>query len=129
MWFLLSLFSCNTFSSLQALAHCILFYRKDNSSLSGRDEKPRVPEPLVLCIPMRCQRCCEVTAVLQFARQVFAGQVVAAQLFDGTLWTGSFSSFVNSSSAEWSRLPSARFCSLYPLVHLSFTIRLKEIER
>ena len=83
MWFLLSLFSCNTFSSLQALAHCILFYRKDNSSLSGRDEKPCVPEPLVLCIPMRRQRCCEVTAVLQFARQVSAGQVVAAQLFDG----------------------------------------------
>ena len=73
----------NTFSSLQALAHCILFYRKDNSSLSGRDEKPCVPEPLVLCIPMRRQRCCEVTAVLQFARQVSAGQVVAAQLFDG----------------------------------------------
>ena len=32
---------------------------------------------------MRRQRCCEFTAVLQFARQVFAGQVVAAQLFDG----------------------------------------------
>ena len=61
----------------------MLFYRKDNSRLSGRDEKPRVPEPLVLCIPMRRQRCCEVTAVLQFARQVSAGQVVAAQLFDG----------------------------------------------
>ena len=73
----------NTFSSLHALAHCMSFYRKDNSSLSGRDEKPCVPEPLVLCIPMRRQRCSEVTAVLQFARQVFAGQVVAAQLFDG----------------------------------------------
>ena len=72
-----------TFGSLREHVHCILFYRKDNSSLSGRDEKPRVPEPLVLCIPMRRQRCCEVTAVLQFARQVFAGQVVAAQLFDG----------------------------------------------
>ena len=83
MWVLLSLFSCNTFSSLQTLAHCILFYRKDNSLLSGREEKPRVPEPLVLCIPMRRQRCCEVTAVPRFARQVSADQVVAAQLFDG----------------------------------------------
>ena len=62
---------------------CISFYRKDNSRLSGRDEKPCVLIPLVLCIPMRRQCCCEVIAVLQFARQVSAGQVVAAQLFDG----------------------------------------------
>ena len=61
--------------------HFVLLKRQ--LSPSGRDEKPRVPEPLVFCIPMRRQCCCKIIAVLQFTGQVFTGQVVAAQLFDG----------------------------------------------